>query len=83
MNKINLQGVDKATWVRILGLFLILINQISISIFEFKLIPFEDVEIYEGISTALTVLIAVWAGWKNNSVTEKAQEADKILKEVK
>lgn len=83
MNKINLQGVDKATWVRIIGLFLILINQISISIFEFKLIPFEDAEIYEGISTALTVLIAVWAGWKNNSVTEKAQEADRVLREVK
>ena len=78
MNKLNLKGVDKGTWVRIIGLFLILINQISISVFKFELIGFGDAEIYEGVSTILTVVISIYAGWMNNSITKEAQLADKI-----
>lgn len=79
----NFKGVNKATWVRIIGLFLVLMNQISISIFKFELLPFGDEEINEGVSTILTVLIAIVAGWKNNSITESGQKADKVLKEEK
>ena len=78
--KFNFKDVDKSTWVRVVGLFLILINQISVSFFNFTLLDFPDEEIYEGVSTILTVLISIWVGWKNNSFTEKAQEADKVLK---
>lgn len=80
MKNINLKGVSKATWVRILGLLFILLNQIATSIFDFQLLPFEDAEIYEGISTALTLLVSIYAAWKNNSLTEEAQHADSVLK---
>lgn len=84
MKNFNLKGVTPATWVRIVSLFAVLVNQISISIFEFQLIPFTDDEIYEGLSTLATFVVAVIAAWKNNSISEPAQKADKVLKtEVK
>lgn len=79
MNKLNLKGVPTATWVRIIGLLVILANQVSVSIFDFQLVPFRDEEIYEGVSTVLTIVMAVLTGWKNNSLTKPAQEADQIL----
>lgn len=78
-----LKGVSVATWTRMVVLVLLLINQVSISIFNFTLLPFEDESIYEGVSTVLTFVASLVAGWKNNSFTEKAQEADKILRGAK
>jgi SPP1 family holin len=80
---LNLKGVSKATWTRIIALILVLANQIAVSFFDVQLLPFEDAEIYEGVSVVLTAIIAIAAGWKNNSVTKEAQEADEILKEKK
>lgn len=80
---VNFKGVDKLTWTRIIALFILLINQISISFFDFKVIPFEDDQIYEGVSLLLTVLITIWTTWKNNSFTTEAQITDKQLKKLK
>ena len=77
---INLKGITKDTWVRIIGLVLVLINQVSISFFNFQILPFDDAEVYEKVSSVLTVIMAIVAGWKNNSVTVQAQEADKVLR---
>lgn len=79
MKKINFAGVDKSTWIRVIGLFLVLANQISISFFEFNLLGNSDEKIYEAVSTVLTVSMAIFAGWKNNSFTEEAQLADEII----
>ncbi|MDD2297410.1 MAG: SPP1 phage holin family protein [Sphaerochaetaceae bacterium] len=73
------KGVTKQTWTRIIGLFLILINQISISFFQFQLLPFGDEQIYEGISVVLTVMASIWTAWKNNSFTLAAQNADVLM----
>lgn len=78
--KFNLKGVTPATWVRIVALILVLANQISVSIFNFQLLPFTDEEIYEVVSTVVTVIVTVTTGWYNNSLTENAQEADKTFK---
>ncbi|ALV21076.1 phage holin [Carnobacterium antarcticum] len=83
MKSFNFKGVPTKTWVRIIGLFFILINQVSVSIFEFQLLPFGDAEIYEGVSTILTLVISIFAGWKNNSLTAEAQYADNVLKDMK
>lgn len=79
----NFKGVDRITWVRIIALFILLMNQISVSFFGFKVIPFEDDQIYEGVSLVLTVLVTIWATWKNNSFTTEAQMVDKQLKGLK
>lgn len=80
---INLRDVPIKTWVRIIALFLILLNQISISLFEFQLLPFSDESIYEGVSTVLTIVVSVLSAWYNNSFTAEAQLADEQLKLLK
>jgi len=83
MKKVNLKGVSKAVWIRIVALFLVLANLISVHIFDFQLIPFTDEEIYEAVSWIVGV-IAIWIStYKNNSFTEEAQEADKVLQDLK
>ncbi|BBU40682.1 phage holin [Aeribacillus composti] len=79
----NWKGVTKSTWIRIITLFLVLINQVSISFFHFQLLPFTDEEIYEGVSVVLTVIVSMWTAWKNNSLTKKAQQADHYLESFK
>lgn len=76
----NFRGVSKDTWVRIIALFVILANQVSISFFNFQLVPFDDEQVYEEVSTVSTIVVTVWAAWRNNSFTKEAQEADKLLK---
>lgn len=83
MKKLNLKGVPTATWVRIIGLFIILVNQVSVSIFSFQLVPFGDEEIYEGVSTILTIVISVLATWKDTPITTAAQEGHKVTKQLK
>lgn len=79
----NLKGVSKDTWVRVLALVAILVNQVSISLYGVQLLPFDDEQIYEGISTVLTIVISMWATWKNNSFTTEAQRADNHLQNLK
>ncbi|WP_440896228.1 phage holin [Amphibacillus sp. Q70] len=79
----NIKNVDKSVWVRVIALFLVLANQISVSFLDFKLLPFAEEEIYEGVSIVVTTLVTLWASWKNNSFTDEAQEADVYLAEQK
>ena len=83
MKRLNLKGVPTATWVRIIGLLVILVNQVSVSIFDFQLVPFGDEEIYEGVSTVLTILMSIVTAWKDTPVTKAAQEGHKVTKELK
>ncbi|PJH64375.1 SPP1 phage holin family protein [Salmonella enterica] len=78
----NLKGITKGTWVRTVALFLVLINQIAVSFFGFDL-GLADEQIYQGVSTVVTVITSLLAGYKNNSVTKPAQEADVVLKQKK
>ena len=79
----NIKNVEKSVWVRVIALILVLANQISVSFFEFKLLPFADEEIYEGVSIVVTALGTIWTSWKNNSFTEEAQIADEFIKNEK
>ncbi|MBT2732129.1 phage holin [Carnobacterium sp. ISL-102] len=83
MNKLNIKGIPTGTWVRLIGLFVILANQVSVSIFNFQLVPYPDESIYEGVSTILTILISVFATWKDTPVTIAAQEGNKVTNELK
>lgn len=83
MKKFNWKGVSKEVWVRVIAMFLVWINLISVHFFGFELIPYADEQIYEGVSILLTVVITFWTAWKNNSFTYAGQEADKRLEELK
>jgi len=79
MKKINLSGINTATWVRSIVFFLTLANQLSVSVFEFKLLPWGEDDMYESVSMMVTAVMSILAYWKNNSVTKEAQEADEVL----
>ena len=81
--KLNLKGISKTTWVRLIVMLLVLVNEVSVVFFKHKLIPLTDTQLNTYISTGATVIGTIWVGWKNNSVTAHAQEADKVLNDLK
>lgn len=78
MKKINLKGVSAQTWARTVVLIIALVNQILVIVG--KRTGTLDIDQWqEYVTYALTVIGSVWAWWKNNSFTDKAQQADKLL----
>ena len=68
--------------VRLIVLVILLINQ-ALIVFGLNPLPFSEEQIYEAVSSVATVIVALWAWWKNNSITKEAQEADEYLQELK
>lgn len=76
MNKIKV-----ATMTRTAVLILALANQI-LSATGHSLIPVDDAQLEQLISTGMTVGAAIWAWWKNNSFTKEAIAADNYLESL-
>ena len=73
------QKISSGTIVRTVTLALALINQVLVMC-GISVLPIEDQEITQIISTGFTIVTSIIAWWKNNSFTEKAIEADQIFK---
>ncbi len=71
--------ISGGTIARTVVLILALVNQM-LSINGFSPLPIDDAQIEAAFSTGLTVLTSLLAWWKNNSFTQKAIEADKLIK---
>lgn len=78
MKKINLKGVTVQTWARTIVLLLALISQLCVILGK-KTEAIDVDQWQEYVTYGLTVIGSIWAWWKNNSFTQKAQEADNIL----
>ena len=78
----NLRGITRDTIARTIILLVALINQVM-AVLGVPALPIEADAVYTLVSTAGTIFAAVWAWWKNNSLTSEAQEADNILKRLK
>ena len=78
MNKLSLRSVEKTTWVRTAVLFAALVNQ-ALVIFGITKNAVDENSLVSVISYLLTVISSIWSWWKNNSFTEKAQQADGFL----
>lgn len=74
--------ISTGTIVRTLALALALVNQVLISSGKNPL-PWSDSEIYEIISTIVTVIVTIIAWWKNNSFTKHAIAGDEAKEAVK
>ena len=72
----------KQAITRLVVLVILLINQ-ALTLFGWNPLPFSEEQIYEGVSSVILVVVAVWSWYKNNSVTKEAQQADQFLKELK
>ncbi len=78
MKKLNLKGVSVQTWVRTGVLILALINQ-ALVMFGISKTEIELKQWAEYASYIFTAVTAIWSWWKNNSFTDKAQEADAMI----
>ena len=68
--------------VRLVVLVLVLVNQ-TLVVFGANPLPYSEEQLFEGVSSAATVLVGLWAWHKNNNVSKEAQEAQKVLDELK
>lgn len=68
MEKFKIKG---ETIARTVALFVVLINTILTAI-GLNPLPYSETEVYEAISTVVTVIVALWAWWKDNDITQSA-----------
>lgn len=74
--------ISAGTIARTVVLLLALINQ-CLSMAGVSPLPIEDEQVETIITTAWTVIAAVWAWWKNNSFTQAALAGDALKDEIK
>lgn len=74
--------VSAGTITRTIILMLALINQVLV-VLGYNVIDISDDTINTMISTAITIVTAIVAWWKNNSFTQAAIEADAVMKNIK
>ena len=70
------------TIIRTAVLVLALANQVLSALGKSPL-PIEDSAVETLISAGATIFAAVWAWWKNNSLTAAAQKADEYMDAIK
>ncbi|MDR2976849.1 MAG: phage holin [Streptococcaceae bacterium] len=74
--------IETSTIVRTSLLVVALVNQL-LTATGHAVIPVDDATITNLITTAITVVAALWSWWKNNSFTAAAKNADEYLKDLK
>lgn len=77
-----MKNVKTETIVRTVILIVALINQ-ALTVAGKSLLPITDDQITEVITLVITIGASLWAWWKNNSFTQNAIEADKVLDQLK
>lgn len=80
--KTKLEKPSAETMVRTIALAVVMINQCLI-ICGREALPFAEDEIYSGVSAAASVIVSLWAWWKNNSFTAAAKAADALKDNIK
>ena len=63
--------IKSETIARTIALFVVLINTILTAV-GLNPLPYSETEVYEAISTVVTVIVALWAWWKDNDITQSA-----------
>ena len=74
--------ISAGTIARTIILALALVNQL-LSATGHAVIPIEDETIESLVSYAVTVIVALWTYWKNNSFTQAAMKGDRVMNEIK
>lgn len=78
----NLKNISAGTIARTIVLVLALINQV-LTVTGHAVLPITDEQINTLVSTIWTVVAAVVAWYKNNSISAAAIEADAVMKDLK
>lgn len=78
MEKFKIKG---ETIARTIALILVLVNTILTAI-GLNPLPYSETEVYEAISAIVTVVISLWAWWKDNDITQSALAKKAKLEEL-
>ncbi len=78
----NLKSVSKDVWIRLIVLVLSFVNGFLTSA-GLNPIAISESDLYVALSGVAMVGSALWAAWKNNSLTASAQQSDIIMKNLK
>lgn len=82
MKKINLKGINKEAITGILILLLALVNA-TLQMFGINVIPVENEEITNIVSTVFLILTTLYNTWKNRNLTTASQTAQTITDAIK
>jgi SPP1 family holin len=74
--------IKTGTIVRTICLVLALINQL-LSNAGHAVLPISDEQVETLVTTIITIAVAVWSWWKNNSFTKPAIAADEYMHTLK
>lgn len=77
-----MKNITAGTIARTVCLILALVNQV-LTVLGYNIINISDDTVNTLISTGFTVITAIAAWWKNNSFTNAAIEADRVMNELK
>ena len=80
-----MKKVKPETILRTIVLIIALINQ-ALAIFGREALPITEDEVYEVyrvITYIITLVVSLWAWWKNNSFTLPAIKADEYLEQLR
>lgn len=80
-----MKKVKPETILRTIVLIIALINQ-ALAIFGREALPITEDEVYEVyrvITYIITLVVSLWAWWKNNSFTIPAIKADEYLEQLR
>ena len=80
-----MKKVKPETILRTIVLIIALINQ-ALAIFGREALPITEEEVYEVyrfITYIITLVVSLWAWWKNNSFTIPAIKADEYLEQLR
>ena len=82
MKNINLKGITAETVTNVLILLVALINAI-LQIFGINVLPIENEEVSNIISTVFLIVTALWNTYKNRNISTAAQTAQQITDAIK
>ena len=72
----------KRALLRLVLVIFALINQM-LTMTGHKILPISDEQLTDILTNGFTIIAALWAWWKNNSITEEAIQADIFMKNLK
>lgn len=67
---------------RLIVLLVLLLNQALVTL-GYNPLPFSDEQVYEAVSSVLTVIVAIYTWYKNNDTTDAAVAGTAVTKELK
>lgn len=78
----NFKDVKADVWIRLVVLMLALVNQF-LTASGLNPIAVSETEMYVTLSGVVAIFAALWAAWKNNSLTASAQQSDILMTNLK